>query len=98
MPTESVDQLIEQLKKLKVQESTILEKLSWAREQEKEAQKERPRSTKVRSGRHNVNQQHGQGTFQTTLCERTRQNSDSTIYEVDIHEVEQRPGASLYTN
>ena len=38
MPTESVDQLIEQLKRLKVQEKVVLEKLSRAREQEKEAQ------------------------------------------------------------
>jgi hypothetical protein len=38
MPTETVDQLIEQLKRLKVQESVVLEKLSRAREHEKEAQ------------------------------------------------------------
>jgi hypothetical protein len=38
MPTESVDQLIEQLKNLKVQENVVLEKLSRAREQEREAQ------------------------------------------------------------
>ena len=35
MPTESVDELIEQLKSLKVQENEVLEKLSRAREQEK---------------------------------------------------------------
>lgn len=38
MPTESVDQLIEQLKKLKIQENVVLEKLSRAREREREAQ------------------------------------------------------------
>jgi hypothetical protein len=38
MPTETVDQLIEQLKRLKVQESAVLEKLSRAREHEKETQ------------------------------------------------------------
>ena len=35
MPTESVDELIEQLKNLKVQENEVLKKLSRAREQEK---------------------------------------------------------------
>jgi hypothetical protein len=38
MPTETVDQLIEQLKRLKVQENVVLEKLSRAREHEREAQ------------------------------------------------------------
>ena len=41
MPTETVDQLIEQLKRLKVQENVVLEKLSRAREQEKEASQNR---------------------------------------------------------
>ena len=38
MPTETVDQLIEQLKRLKVQENVVLEKLSRAREREREVQ------------------------------------------------------------
>jgi hypothetical protein len=38
MPTETVDQLIEQLKGLKVQENAVLEKLSRAREHGREAQ------------------------------------------------------------
>ena len=38
MSTETVDQLIEQLKGLKVQENAVLEKLLRAREKEKEAQ------------------------------------------------------------
>jgi hypothetical protein len=38
MPTETVDQLIEQLKSLKIQEDAILEKLSRARKHEKEAE------------------------------------------------------------
>jgi hypothetical protein len=50
MPTESVDQLIEQLKNLQVQESKVLEKLFRARKQEREAQKECPRSAKYKVG------------------------------------------------
>jgi hypothetical protein len=51
MPTESVDQLIEQLKDLKVQESELFEKLSRARRQEREAQqKERTSSAKYAVG------------------------------------------------
>jgi transcription antitermination factor NusG len=52
MPTESVDQLIEQLKNLKVQENVVLEKLSRAREQEKEAQNRNrtPRNTTYKVG------------------------------------------------
>jgi lysyl-tRNA synthetase class I len=38
MPTETVDELIEQLKNIKIQEDTVLEKLSQARRQEKETQ------------------------------------------------------------
>jgi len=38
MPTETVDELIEQLKRLKVQESDVLERLSRAREREREVQ------------------------------------------------------------
>ena len=52
MPTETVDQLIEQLKRLKVQESVVLEKLSRAREHEKEAgyRTETPRNTTFEVG------------------------------------------------
>ena len=52
MPTESVDQLIEQLKTLKIQEGVVLEKLSRVREQEKEEQyrNRNPRSTTYEAG------------------------------------------------
>ena len=52
MPTETVDQLIEQLKRLKVQESAVLEKLSRAREHEKETQHRTgtPRNTTFATG------------------------------------------------
>ena len=52
MPTETVDQLIEQLKELKVQENAVLEKLSRAREHEREAQNRNgtPRNTTFASG------------------------------------------------
>ena len=51
MPTETVDELIEQLKELKLQENSVLEKLSQARRQEKEAQERTPtRSTEYGAG------------------------------------------------
>jgi hypothetical protein len=52
MPTETVDQLIEQLKELKIQENAVLERLSRAREQEKKAQNRTgtPRNTTFVSG------------------------------------------------
>jgi putative ribosome biogenesis GTPase RsgA len=51
MPTESVDELIEQLKNLKVQENAVLEKLSRAREQEKAQTRNRtPRNTTYEPG------------------------------------------------
>jgi len=45
MPTESVDELIEQLKDLKLRESDVLEKLSQARRQERETQKNTTQGT-----------------------------------------------------
>ena len=52
MPTESVDQLIEQLKDLKLQESVVLEKLSRARAKEKAQDRNdrAPRSTTYEPG------------------------------------------------
>ena len=50
MPTETVDELIRQLKKIKIQEDNVLEKLSQARKQEKETQKKHTQATKYDVG------------------------------------------------
>jgi hypothetical protein len=51
MPAESVDQLIEQLKDLKLQESVVLEKLSRARAKEKAQDRDKtPRDTTYEPG------------------------------------------------
>ena len=50
MPTETVDELIEQLKKIRLQENSVLEKLSQARKQEKETQKKHTQATKYGVG------------------------------------------------
>jgi hypothetical protein len=82
MPTETVDQLIEQLKRLKVQESVVLEKLSRAREHEKEAQHRTgtPRNTTFRHRRSSANNKRRKSTFHTQR-ERTRQDSNSTLHK-----------------
>ena len=49
MPTESVDELIEQLKGIRLQEGRVLEKLCQARKREKEAQ-EPKQSTRYEKG------------------------------------------------
>jgi hypothetical protein len=50
MPTETVDELIEQLKNIKIQEDTVLEKLSQARRQERKTQEKNTQGTKYSVG------------------------------------------------